>query len=187
VGIMVLDRNPVNYFAEVEQGAFSPSNLVPGIEPSADKLLQGRIFAYADTQRYRLGPNYLDLPVNKPKTHVNNNQIDGPMQYEIYDKGTVNYEPNVLANGIPHEAPLYPDDQKYPTGSVIRQKISLTNDFEQAGQRYLSLSKVDQDHLVDNIVDSLCHAEKAIQKRMVGNLTNANAELGKRVDNGLKL
>lgn len=187
VGIMVLDRNPVNYYAEVEQAAFSPSNLVPGVEPSADKLLQGRIFAYADTQRYRIGPNYLELPVNKPKGKANNNQVDGPMQYEIYDKGTVNYEPNTLANGIPHEAPPVPDDQKYPIGPVVRKKIPLTNDFEQAGQRYLSLSKIDQDHLVDNIVDSLGHAEKTIQKRMVDNLSKANAEYGKRVEDGLKL
>jgi catalase len=187
VGIMSLDRNPENYFAEVEQAAFSPSNLVPGIEPSADKLLQGRVFAYADTQRYRLGPNYLELPVNKPKAGVNNNQLDGPMQYQIYDKGTVNYEPNTLANGLPHEAPPVKDDHNYPVGPVTRQKISLTNDFQQAGERYLSLSKTDRDHLVDNIVDSLCHAEKNIQKRMADNLTKANQELGNRVATGLKL
>lgn len=187
VGLMVLDRNPENYFAEVEQAAFSPSNLVPGIEPSADKLLQGRVFAYADTQRYRLGPNYLELPVNKPKSGVNNNQLDGPMQDQIYDKGTVNYEPNTLLNGMPHEEPAVKDDRIYPVGPVTRKKISLTNDFQQAGERYLSLSKADQDHLVDNIVDSLSHAEKSIQKRMAGNLMKANPELGNRVATGLKL
>ena len=185
VGLMVLDRNPENYFAEVEQAAFSPSNMVPGVEPSADKLLQGRVFAYADTQRYRLGPNYLELPVNKPKSGVNNNQLDGPMQDQIYDKGTVNYEPNTLLKGVPHEAPPVKDDRIYPVGPVTRQKISLTNDFQQAGERYLSLSKTDRDHLVDNIVDSLSHAEKSIQKRMADNLTKANTgtwkPCGKRI------
>jgi catalase len=72
-------------------------------------------------------------------------------------------------------------------GGQVRQKIALTNDFQQAGERYRSLSKIDQDHLVDNIVDSLSHAEKEIQERMVGNLTEADAELGMRVANGLNL
>jgi catalase len=187
VGRMTLDRNPKNYFAEIEQAAFCPASIVPGIEPSADKLLQGRLFSYADTQRYRLGTNYLQITVNRPKASVNNDQLDGAMQQDIFDKGTVNFEPNSLAKGAPHEAPPYADDQKGPIGSPTRKKIPLTNDFEQAGQRYLSLSKVDQDHLVDNIVDSLGHAKKDIQKRMVANLAHANSKLGKRVELGLKL
>jgi catalase len=88
---------------------------------------------------------------------------------------------------MPHEAPPVKDDYNYPVGPVTRHKIALTNDFQQAGERYLSLSKVDRDHLVDNIVDSLCHAEKSIQKRMEDNLMKANQELGNRVATGLKL
>jgi len=187
VGKMTLDRNPKNFFAEIEQAAFCPASLIPGVEPSADKLLQGRLFAYADTQRYRLGTNYLEIPVNRPVIEVNNDQLDGPMRYEVFDKGAVNFEPNTLAKGVPHEAPKNHDDLDYPIGDPTRQKIPLTDDFTQAGQRYLSLSKVDRDHLVDNIVDSLSHANKAIQKRMVDNLTNANKEFGKRVSKGLKL
>lgn len=75
------ERNFLNYFAEVEQGAFCPASIVPGVGFSADKLLQGRIFSYADTQRHRLGANYLQLPVNRPQVPVNNNQRDGTMQY----------------------------------------------------------------------------------------------------------
>jgi len=101
VGKMVLNRNPENYFAEVEQAAFSAASIVPGIEFSADKLLQGRIFSYPDTQRHRLGTNYQQIQVNRPLTSVNNNQRDGAMQSAPYGGGTVNYEPNTLAGGIP--------------------------------------------------------------------------------------
>jgi catalase len=130
VGKMVLNRNPENFFAEVEQAAFCPASIVPGIELSADKLLQGRAFAYADTQRYRLGANYLQLPINRPIAPVNNNQRDGTMQYAPYGGGTVNYEPNTLADGEPKEAPAMPDDSYHLEGDAVRQKISLTNDFE---------------------------------------------------------
>jgi len=170
VGKMMLNRNPENFFAEVEQAAFCPAAIVPGIELSADKLLQGRVFAYADTQRYRLGANYLQLPINRPRVSVNNNQRDGAMQYAPYGGGTVNYEPNTLAGGMPHEAPAYPTSHYHLEGDMVRRKISLTNDFEQAGERYRSLSKVDQDHLVDNIVDDLGKTDKPIQQCMVENL-----------------
>jgi catalase len=187
VGKMVLNRNPENYFAEVEQAAFCPASIVPGIELSADKLLQGRAFSYADTQRYRLGPNYLQLPINRPRVPVNNNQRDGFMQYAPYGGGTVNYDPNTLAGGTPGEATAYPTSQPRVEGDVERRKISLTNDFEQAGELYRSFSKVNQDHLIDNIVDSLGKADKPIQQRMVENLANADPELGKRVAEGLRL
>ena len=187
VGKMVLDKNPENFFAETEQAAFCPASLVPGIEPSADKLLQGRLFSYADTQRHRLGPNYLQIPVNRPKVAVNNNTRDGAMQYGEGFSGTVNYEPNSLGGGMPEQSgdPIF--GGRPFVGGEVRQKIALTNDFQQAGERYRSLSKKDQDHLVDNIVDPLGHAKIEIQKRMVENLKKADAELGKRVAQGLKL
>ncbi|HVP16312.1 MAG TPA: catalase [candidate division Zixibacteria bacterium] len=187
VGKMVLNRNPENFFAETEQAAFCPASIVPGIDFSADKLLQGRTFSYADTQRHRLGANYLQLPINRPQAPVNNNQRDGNMQYAPYKGGTVNYEPNTLAGGMPKEAQATAETYENVKGKIGRQKISLTNDFKQAGQRYRSLGKVDQDHLVDNIADSLGKAQKTIQKRMVENLTKADPELGKRVSRKLKL
>ena len=187
VGKMVLNRNPENYFAEVEQAAFCPASIIPGIEFSADKLLQGRIFSYADTQRHRLGPNYLQLPTNRPQVPVNNNQRDGAMQYAPYGGGTVNYEPNTLADGIPCEAPATPTEDSNIKGKVVRQKISLTNDFQQAGERYRSLGKMDQDHLVDSIADSLGKANKPIQQRMVASLKKADPELGKHIAKKLGL
>lgn len=187
IGKMVLNKNPENFFAEVEQAAFCPASIVPGIELSADKLLQARAFAYADTQRYRLGANYLQLPINRPLVPVNNNQRDGAMQYAPYGGGTVNYEPNTLAYGEPKEAPKTAEEVYHLEGDVMRRKISRTGDFEQAGQRYRSLGKIDQDHLVDNIVDSLKKANLPIQRRMVENLSKADHELGMRVAKGLKL
>jgi catalase len=187
VGKMVLNRNPENYFAETEQAAFCPASIVPGIELSADKLLQGRVFSYADTQRHRLGTNYLQLPINRPKVQVDNNQRDGAMQYAPFGGGTVNYEPNTLAEGMPAEAPAIAASRQTIKGDVVRKKISKTNDFQQAGERYRSLGKKDQDHLVGNIVDSLSKANKAIQRRMVQNLTKADAKFGQRVAAGLKI
>jgi catalase len=186
VGKMVLNRNPENFFAEVEQAAFCPASVVPGIELSADKLLQGRVFSYADTQRYRIGPNYLQLPINRPLVPVNNDQQDGAMQHAP-NSGPVNYEPNTLGVGTPKEAQPIATARAYVEGEIERRKISLANDFTQAGERYRALSRIDQDHLVGNIVDSLGKADVQIQKRMIENLTKADAELGKRVAEKLNL
>jgi catalase len=186
VGKMVLNRNPENFFAEVEQAAFCPASIVPGIDFSADKLLQGRVFSYADTQRHRLGANYLQLPVNRPQVPVDNDQRDGAMQHESYT-GTVNYEPNTLAGGAPHEAQSSLAEDLTLSGKVMRQKINLTDDFRQAGERYHSLGKVDQDHLIDNICDSLGKADKPIQQRMIANFKKADPELGKRITKVLRL
>jgi len=186
VGKMVLNRNPKNFFAEVEQVAFCPASIVPGIEFSADKLLQGRTFSYADTQRHRLGANYLQLPVNRPIVPVNNNQRDGAMQSGEFS-GPVNYEPSSLDRNISKEAPTGNPREYRIEGEVTRQKISKTNDFAQAGERYRSLGKIDQEHLVDNLIADLIHIDKSIQKRVAENLTKADPELGKSVVKGLKL
>ncbi|MCL5982728.1 MAG: catalase [Firmicutes bacterium] len=185
VGKMVLDRNQKDFFAEVEQAAFCPASLVPGIELSADKLLQGRAFAYSDTQRYRLGTNFLQLPVNRPKVPVNNNQRDGAMQYAPYGGGAVNYEPNSLAGGEPQQAPAFPTLSFSLEGQPVRQKITLTDDYRQAGERYRSLDKTAQEHLVDNIVADLGKAKTSIQQRMIEHFNKADAEFGRRVSEGL--
>jgi catalase len=118
---------------------------------------------------------------------VSNNQRDGAMQVSETFSGTVNFEPNSLGGGMPMESGDSTFGGRPLKGEEMRKKIALTNDFQQAGERYRSLSKKDQDHLVDNIVDPLGHAKKEIQKRMVENLKKADAELGKRVAKGLKL
>jgi len=187
VGKMVLNRNPENFFAEVEQAAFCPASIVPGVEFSADKLLQGRTFSYADTQRHRLGANYLQLTVNRPIVPVDNNQRDAAMQIGQFS-GPVNYEPNSVGGGMPREAPEEGTPRAYRLeGEVTRRKISITNDFAQAGERYRSLSKMDQEHLLDNLIADLMHIDKAIRQRVVENLTKAEPELGHSAAKGLKL
>src|SRR5574344_153610 len=99
VGLMTLDKNPTNFFAEVEQVAYCPGNIVPGIQLSADKMLQGRSFSYVDTQRHRIGPNFMQLPINRSISPVNNNQRDGQMTY-CFNPEPINYSPNSLNNNI---------------------------------------------------------------------------------------
>jgi catalase len=108
------------------------------------------------------------------------------MQSGAGHSGTVNFEPNSLGGGEPHESGDPTFEGRPLVGGHVRKKIVLTNDFQQAGERYRSLSKMDQDHLMDNIIDSLSHAKPEIQKRMVENLNAADAELGTRVAKGLK-
>jgi catalase len=109
------------------------------------------------------------------------------MQYAPYGGGTVNYEPNTLGGGEPKEAENIPAGKYHFEGDAVRQKIILTNDFEQAGERYRLISNIDRDHLVDNIIDDLGKTKKEIQKRMVVNLTKADSKFGIRVSKGLKL
>jgi len=187
VGRMTLNRNPANFFTEVEQAAFCPASIVPGIEFSEDKLLQGRTFSYSDTQRYRLGSNFLQLQTNRPFVAVDNNQRDGVMQIGSFS-GPVNYEPNSLAGGTPKEATT--SGKPYARqieGKLTRQKISKTNDFQQAGERYRSMSKSDRDSLVGNLVVDLMHIDKEIKKRIIHNLSSADSQLGKLVSEGLSL
>ncbi|MFK7692384.1 catalase [Paenibacillus sp. HJGM_3] len=189
VGKMVLNRNPENYFAEVEQAAFGTGVLVDGLDFSDDKLLQGRTFSYSDTQRYRVGTNYLQLPINAPKTHVATNQRDGQMAF-VVDSAPgqnphVNYEPSSLGGlkeapspGAEHE-PAYND-------KLVREKISRPNDFGQAGDTYRKFEPWERDELVANLVDALkiCHPE--IQSKMIGHFTQADPDYGRRVKEGLE-
>lgn len=129
VGTMTLNRNPENVFAETEQVGFNPGVLVPGIEPSEDKLLQGRLFSYSDTQRYRIGPNYLQLPINCPFAKVSNNMRDGAMAFK-QPSDRINYEPNRYQH-TPKEDPAYKDVPQPVRGTVSREKIDKPNDFGQ--------------------------------------------------------
>ena len=118
VGVLELNRNPDNYFAEVEQAGFSPANVVPGISHSPDKMLQVRIFGYADAHRYRLGVNYESLPVNRPRCPVHNYHRDGAMRFDGNDGGAVNYEPNSF--GGPKEDPAFREPPLHITGDADR-------------------------------------------------------------------
>ena len=189
VGRMVLDRNPENFYAEVEQAAFGTGVLVDGIDFSDDKMLQGRTFSYSDTQRYRIGPNYLQLPVNRPKTQVATNQRDGQMAYYVDHAGSnpkVNYEPNSTGglSETPRSAPEYSPQVSGPIGHF---QISRTNDYKQAGEHYRSIEQWERDDLVLNLVGNLRQCEKHIQERMVWHFTQCDREFGGRVAQGLGL
>jgi catalase len=156
VGKMVLNRNQENFHAEVEQVAFSPGNLVPGIEPSNDKMLMGRIFSYPDTHRHRLGGNFEMIPVNCPyKARVSHNHRDGPMQVQNQGSG-LNYEPNSSGMG-PYEAPEYKASPYPVSGNVGRYAHSHPNDdYEQARILYAKvMTETDREHLTENIAGAL--------------------------------
>ncbi|MGZ4123789.1 MAG: catalase, partial [Tumebacillaceae bacterium] len=136
VGKMVLNKNPEDYFNEVEQSAFGTGVLVDGLDFSDDKLLQGRTFSYSDTQRHRIGTNYLQLPINAPKKHVATNQRGGQMEYRV-DKAPgqnphVNYEPSSM-DGLQEAPKAGQDHEPAYNAKLVRQRIDRTNDFKQAG------------------------------------------------------
>jgi catalase len=189
VGKMVLNKNPENYFAEVEQVAFGTGVLVDGLDFSDDKMLQGRTFSYSDTQRYRVGTNYLQLPINAPKTKVATNQRDGQMAYNVDvapgQNTHVNYEPSTL-NGL-QEAPKAGADHEplYKQVRLVRQKIDRQNNFKQAGERYRAFEQWEKDDLITNLVNTLAPAQQHIQDEMVTLFTQCDEEYGRRVREGL--
>jgi catalase len=189
VGRMVLNKNPQNYFAEVEQAAFGTGVLVDGLDFSDDKMLQGRTFSYSDTQRYRVGPNYLQLPINRPKDHVATNQRDGAMTYYVDgiqqgENPHVNYEPSALG-GLREAPPSGKPHTPYVSGPVERHRISRTNDYKQAGERYRSFEEWERNDLINNLVTSLKKCRQDIQERMVQHFLKADPDYGTRVAQGL--
>lgn len=187
-GRMVLNRNPENYFADVEQAAFSPGNFVPGIGPSPDKMLQGRLFSYHDTHRHRLGPNYHLLPVNAPKAAPETSyQRDGSMRVDANGGGGPNYYPNSFEGPEPNPQVGAPPIDV--SGMAARHSYTLTDDdFVQAGNLYRNvMTDQDRDHLIGNIVSHLGNAEKRIQLRQTAIFYKADEEYGTRVAEGLKL
>ena len=187
LGRMVLDRNPTNYFNDVEQAAFSPGNLVPGIAPSPDKMLQGRLFAYHDAHRYRLGANYQQLPVNAPKGMVTNYQRDGFMRRDSGFEGAPNYYPNTFGGPKPDLSAKWPEVNV--SGSVARHAyIHPNSDFVQPQALYEKvMTDVDRDHLIGNIVSHLGGAKKEIQLRQTALFYKVHPDYGTRVAEGLGL
>lgn len=185
IGTMTLNRNPENYFAEVEQSAFSPSALVPGIEASEDKLLQGRLFSYPDTQRYRLGANYLQIPVNCPFAPVRNNQRDGLMQTK-QQPSTINYEPNSYeTEPQAAAAPQYQESAPAMHGHAVRKVIEKTNDFQQAGERYRSYSEQEKANLIKNLAADLAEVNERTKLLAICNFYRADVEYGQRLAEAL--
>ena len=195
IGKMELNRNVENYFAEVEQAAFAPSNLVPGVGASPDKMLQARLLAYQDAHRYRLGVNHTYLPVNAPRCPMHHYQRDGHMAGLAINKDQQNQTSKVN---------FYPNDQAdqgapEPTGVVAEPPLPLEQDawvkaydsqdednFSQAGALFRIMSESQKQQLVNNIAGGLSHANADIQKRMLAQFKAADPDYAARVQQVLK-
>lgn len=184
IGEFTLNKNPDNYFEGVEEAAFSPANLVPGIEPSPDKLLQGRLFAYKDAARYRLGVNYEQLPANRPLNHPNNYERDGFMQTDNHGD-QVNYEPN--SQGGPQEDPagrLTP----YTISGKAGNYAYHTDYGRAAGKLYHLLPVDERQRLVETIVMNLGQVKSHDVKRLeTAQFYEADHDYGLAVAQGLGL
>jgi catalase len=183
VGLLELNRNPVNYFAEVEQAAFNPANIVPGIGFSPDKMLQGRLFSYGDAQRYRLGVNHGHLPVNRPKCPFHNYHRDGAMQMGEYGEGFPAYEPNSYGGpkDNPHlmepPLPLYGAADHYPYAEDY---------YSQAGDLFRLLPEDEKNRLFQNIAAALSQVtDEAVIERQLGHFYKADPAYGAGVETAL--
>lgn len=183
IGRMVLNRNPENYFAETEQAAFSPSHMVPGIEPSPDKMLQGRLFSYPDTHRHRLGANYLQIPINQPYcAKVSHHQRDGPMAVNGNFGSAPNYEPNSL--GGPNQAGRSAALTPYAVSGMVDRHAAVLkdDDFVQAGNLYRLMTPEQKTRLVNNIAGNLKNAKKHLRERQLAHFKRADPEYGARIE-----
>jgi catalase len=199
VGRMVLDRNPDNFFAETEQVAYCPANIVPGLDFTNDPLLQGRLFSYLDTQLKRLGStNFHQIPINAPKCPVMNFQRDGHMQMAV-PKGRANYEPNSLSmageDGGPRECPMTGfttaegrAEEDEQGGKLRIRPESFADHYSQARMFFRSLAAPEQAHLASALVFELSKVGlEHVRTRTLSNLINVDADLAKRVADGLAM
>ncbi|MEO8348208.1 MAG: catalase [Acidobacteriota bacterium] len=193
IGRLTLDRNPDNFFAETEQVAFHPGHVVSGIDFSNDPLLQGRLFSYTDTQLSRLGgPNFHEIPINRPVAPVHNNQRDAIGRQTI-NRGSVAYEPNTIGGGCPMQAGAaaggfvsFPEHLSAP--KVRARSEKFFDHFSQATLFWNSQSDPEKDHLVEALRFELGNVKRpAIRERMVGILGLVDRTLASRVAEGLGL
>lgn len=188
VGRLVLDRNPEDYFAEVEQSAFEPSNMVPGIEASPDKMLLGRLFSYPDAHRYRIGTNYLQLPINAPRNEVHSYNKDGAMR--LRNPGDPVYAPN--SKGGPSAAPDEAAERhtNWSVGELMRAPYHQHRDDDDFVQPRALIDDVlnseETDHLVDNVVGHAgSDVTTEVKNRVVEYWKKIHAEVGERIEKGL--
>jgi catalase len=191
IGRMVLNRWPNNFFAETEQVAYCPANIVPGIDFSNDPLLQGRLFSYVDTQLSRLGSaNFHQIPINAPKCPFGNQQRDGHMQMD-QPEGRVAYEPNSLSGNSPRETPVkgFRSFAMDETGEKGRIRVeSFADHYSQARQFYISQTSYEQAHIASALVFELSKVEHLhIREAIVGHLRHIEEDLARRVAAGLAL
>ncbi|RKN08968.1 catalase [Streptomyces radicis] len=183
IGKLELNRNPENIFAEVEQSIFSPHHFVPGIGPSPDKMLQGRLFAYGDAHRYRVGINADHLPVNRPHaTEARTHGRDGAA-YDGRHGGTKNYEPNSFGGPVQTDRPLWePVAVTGYTGDHVAPSHAEDNDFVQAGNLYRLMSDDEKDRLIENLAGFIAQVSRDdIAERAIENFRKADEDYGKRL------
>jgi catalase len=187
VGIVELNRNPENYFAEIEQSAFSPSNVIPGISFSPDKMLQARILSYPDAHRYRLGVNYESLPVNYPHaTRANTYHRDGAMRFDGNGGGAVNYEPNSF--GGPVEDSNFKEPPLRLSGDADRYNHRIGNDdYTQAGKLFRLMAPSEQQRLFQNIAEAMHGVPQFIIERQLTHFSKADIAYGEGVAKALGL
>jgi catalase len=191
VGRLVLDRNPDDYFAEVEQSAFDPGHFVPGVGPSPDKMLQGRLFAYGDAHRYRLGVNHTQLPVNAPRGvagAASNYGRDGAMRIERTAARARNYEPNSFGGPRQTGEPLYLGlASEGSSGTFAPVRHAGDDDFVQAGMLYRVMKPDARERLVANIAGSLVQVSHPdIVARSIAHFRAADPDYGARVEAAVK-
>jgi len=187
VGVMELNRNPANYFAEVEQAAFNPANVVPGIGFSPDKMLQGRLFSYGDAQRYRLGVNHGHIPVNAPRCPVHSYHRDGAMRVDGNFGGTLGYEPNSYG-----EWPEQPDFREPPLaldGAADHWNFREDDDdyYSQPRALFRLMAPAQQQALFDNTAQAMGDAPEEIKRRHIANCTRCDPDYGAGVARALGL
>ncbi|WP_263381218.1 catalase [Granulicella arctica] len=186
VGVLELNKNPENYFAETEQVAFSPANIVPGISFSPDKMLQGRLFAYGDAQRYRLGVNHSHIPVNAPQCPYHSYHRDGQMRVDGNAGGTTSYDPN--SNGEWLEQPDFAEPPLAIEGAAAHWDHRLDEDnYSQPGNLYRMLKADEQTRLFWNTARALGDASEEVKQRHVTNCSKADAAYGTGVATALKM
>ena len=184
VGVMELNRNPENFFAEVEQSAFNPANVVPGIGFSPDKMLQGRLFAYGDAQRYRLGVNHQQIPVNAPRCPAHSFHRDGSMRVDGNHGSTLGYEPN--SDGQWAEQPSYREPPLALDGAADHWNHRVDEDYySQPGALFRLMSAEQKQALFENTARSIGEAPKEIQLRHIRNCLKADPAYGKGIAKAL--
>jgi catalase len=177
VGIMELNRNPENYYAEVEQAAFAPTNVVPGISWSPDKMLQGRLFAYTDAQRYRLGVNFDSLPINAPHCPVHNYHRDGSMRFNDNGGGSANYEPNSFHG--PVEDKTKNDPPLILEGDAFNYDARIDKDYyTQPGLLYRLVPEEEKVRIASNVATAMAGVPEDIQVRAIARFYQADERCG---------
>ncbi len=182
----MLDRNPDNYFADVEQAAFNPVNVVPGMGYSPDRMLQARLVSYPDAHRYRIGTNYESLPVNKPKCPMNNYNRDGAMRFDGNFGGEANYEPNSF--GGPKEDRGY-RERPFPLSGEPADRYDHragNDDYTQPGNLYRLMDEGAKNRLCENIAGSLGQTPQRIQELQLSHFRKADPDYAARVEKLLK-